>query len=87
MLSTTCKCHAYNGMQMGRSLLSNHCAIITRSHKIMQHASRKQILLRDTCSNDTLLSCGQISLSPQKGLTVMVFSSNTGKLSLNPPSA
>lgn len=33
-----------------------------------------------------LKSLGQISLSPQKGLTVIVFSSSTGKLSLNPPS-
>lgn len=32
------------------------------------------------------MSLGQISLSPQNGLTVMVYSSKEGKLSLYPPS-
>ena len=32
------------------------------------------------------MSLGHISLSPQKGLIVIVFSSRIGRLSLNPPS-
>lgn len=32
------------------------------------------------------MSLGQISLSPQNGLTVIVFSSSVGRLSLKPPS-
>lgn len=39
-----------------------------------------------TWNNWELKSLGQMSLSPQKGLTVMVFSSKTGRLSLKPPS-
>lgn len=39
-----------------------------------------------TWNNCELSSLGHISLSPQNGLTVIVFSSILGRLSLNPPS-
>lgn len=39
-----------------------------------------------TCIKLTWESLGQMSDSPQNGLTVMVLSSSTGRLSLKPPS-
>lgn len=55
-------------------------------HKKHLISIKNRFLHQLTWNNCALSSLGQMSLSPQKGLTVIVFSSMVGKLSLHPPS-